>query len=102
MALYWTWDFCQRTRIASSSLVVVLQVATFARDKWERIGWHLGFEVAELEEYRVKSGSLYLRLLYLLEDWKKKQRCPTVGAIILACEKAGIGGEARRKLNIRE
>ena len=58
--------------------------------------------MAELEEYRVKSDRLYLRLLYLLEDWKKKQGRPVVGAIISACEKAGIGGEARRKLNIME
>ena len=104
MALYWTLGTLSNTvnRMGSSSLVAVLQVATFARDKWEHIGWHLGFEVAELKEYKEKSDSLYLRLLYLLEDWKKKQGRPIVGAIISACEKAGIGGEARRKLNIME
>ena len=77
----------------------MLQVAKFARDKWERMGRYLGFKNVELKEYKLKQPEdLYLRLLCLLEDWKEKQDRPTVGALISACEKADIGGRAKRVL----
>ena len=80
-------------------MVFILQVAKFARDKWEQIGRYLGFKMVELKEYKLKQpDNLYLRLLCLLEDWKEKEDRPRVGALISACEKADIGGKAKRVL----
>ena len=78
-------------------MVVVLQVAKMARDKWMEIGRYLGFKMEELTDYEEKEPkSMQKRLLRLLVDWRKKEKDPSVGALISACEKADVGGEAER------
>ena len=81
-------------------LFVVLQVADVARDKWWQIGLSLGFKRAEMAEYE-ETKSLHYRLFCLLVDWKRKAEYPTVENIVLACEKADVGGEVKRALHVR-
>ena len=61
---------------------------------------HLGFKSEELKEYEENSKKLRWRLFNLLADWKKKVKHPIVETLISAFEKAGVGGEARRVLNL--
>ena len=79
----------------------MLQVAKIARAKWVEIGLCLGFKLEELDDYEEKEPkSLCHRLLRLLVDWKKREKHPTIREIVAACEKAHIGGEAKRVLNV--
>jgi hypothetical protein len=71
-------------------------VAEVARSKWREIGLLLGFSNKELQEYEQKRQSCFIRLLQLLECWRQRERHPTVGAIIDACERAGVGGMVER------
>ena len=80
-------------------MIVMLQVAEVARDKWVEIGLYLGFKVEEIDEYEEREPkSLYRRLLRLLVDWKRIIECPKVGDLVAACIKAGIGGRVKRAL----
>ena len=81
-------------------LFVVLQVADVARDKWWQIGLSLGLKMVELVEYE-ETKSLHYRLFCLLVDWKRKSEYPTVENIVLACQKAGVGGEVKRALQLQ-
>ena len=70
-----------------------------ARDKWVEIGRYIGFKMEELNDYEEKEPkSMQKCLLRLLVDWKKKDKHPSVRALISACEKADVGGEAERVL----
>jgi hypothetical protein len=82
--------------IADSQLTMV---ADIARDRWWQIGLSLGLTRAELSEYE-ETKSLHYRLFCILADWKRKVEDPTVEDIIVACEKAGVGGEVRRILQM--
>lgn len=74
-------------------------VAEAFKDKWFKLGYHLGFNVSDLREYEEKAkGNLYRCTLEMLSDWEKKEKNPTVMALLSACEGAGVGGEARRVL----
>ena len=82
-------------------MVVVLQVAKVARDKWLDVGRALGFKMEELEDYREKEPrSLHHRLLYLLGDWKRKEENPSIETLVRACTEAGIGGDVKRELGL--
>jgi hypothetical protein len=82
-------------------LVVVLQIAKIARDKWLEVGLALKFEMVELDDYEEReSKSLERRLLRLLHDWKAKVDYPTVNALVTACTTAGIGGAVKRELGL--
>ena len=81
----------------------MFQVAQAVRLKWRQVGRCLGFEMADLAEYKEKEPeSLHERLLLLLEDWKNREQQPTVGALISACTKAKVGGKAKRVLKVVE
>ena len=44
-----------------------------------------------LDGYEEKEPkSMYQRLLHLLVDWKKKENCPAVEAIVSACERQAL------------
>ena len=78
---------------------VVLQVAMVARTKWLEVGQYLGLKMSDLEEYEEREPkSLHYRLFRLLVDWKRKVENPTVGDVVLACQKAGVGGDVKRAL----
>ena len=82
-------------------LFVVLQVAKVAGSKWLQIGVHLGFKTHELDEFEEREPkSLHSRFFRLLVAWKNKVELPTVGTLVLACEEAGIGGAARRAIQV--
>ena len=73
-----------------------MQVASVSRDKWLEVGVYLGFQMKELNEYEEREPkSLKRRLLRLLVHWQKNEEHPTVGALVAACEKAGIGGKVK-------
>ena len=81
----------------------MLQVARIAKDKWREIGHHLGFKMVDLDEYEERETKrLHCRLFRLLVDWKRKVEDPTVGDILLACQKSGVGGEVKRALQAPE
>lgn len=78
-------------------------VAKIAKANWQEIGLHLGFESADMDEYEAREPrSLHYRLFHLLVDWKRRVDNPTVGDVILACQKAGTGGEVKRALQDAE
>ena len=57
----------------SHLLVVVLQVAKVAREKWLEVGLALGFEMEELDEFKEREQKrFHSRLLRLLVNWNKK------------------------------
>ena len=73
-----------------------MQVASVSRDKWLEVGLYLEFNMEELNEYEEREPkSLKRRLLRLLVDWQKNKQHPTVGALVAACEKAGVGGKVK-------
>ena len=77
----------------------MLQVAEVARSKWRDVGLALGLEMEEMDEYEEREPkNLKWRLSRLLSDWKKKVDNPTVGALVLACTNADVGGEVKRVL----
>ena len=83
----------------------MLQVAEVGRAKWLEIGLALGFSMEELDEYEEREPKrLDRRPLCLLVDWEKRMEDPTVGAVVSACNHAGIGGAVKRELHrlIRE
>ena len=80
---------------------VVLQVSVAAGSKWLEIGVFLGFKTEELDGYEEREPKcLHHRLFWLLADWKKREVHATVGALLLACQKAGVGGEVKRELGL--
>jgi hypothetical protein len=74
-------------------------VAKSVRRKWLDVGLNLGISYDFMQEYRLKEPeSLYHRLLAVLCDWKSKEDNPTVRTLLKACEKADVGGDAKRAL----
>ena len=72
-----------------------------AGSKWLAVGVFLGFKVGELDGYEEREPKyLHRRLFRLLADWEKRQDHATVGALLSACQQAGIGGEVKRELGL--
>ena len=56
-----------------------------------------------MQEYELRHPrSYHLRLLAVLNDWKRKEEKPTVGELIAACNQADVGGQAKRLLNYKD
>ena len=80
-----------------------MQVAEVAGIKWQDIALNLGFKSHHLNEFAHREqNSLKKRLFHLLVAWKYKEYRPTVGVLISACRKAGIGGEVERVIQKTE
>jgi hypothetical protein len=75
-------------------------VSQAAGSKWQEIGVHLGLKTEQLRSYGTSEPNDFRRLISLLEDWVQRVDRPTVGALVLACERAQVGGVVKRSLGL--
>lgn len=73
-------------------------VTSLARDKWRELGRALGFEDVELYEY---DASRFLTMRekahQIVCNWMRRDgEAATVGRLLEACDKVGVGGNVRR------
>jgi hypothetical protein len=70
--------------------------------KWKEIGLHLRFSDQEIQEFELREPHNYfLRLLSVLNQWKRRETEPVVGVLVAACTQAGVEGEAKRLLKYK-
>jgi hypothetical protein len=76
-------------------------IANNLGDKWKEIGLQLGWKYGELEDFEQSERHLNLRLLAVLDKWKRSGE-RKVGELVAACVRANVGGDAKRLLKYKD
>ena len=91
------------TSRADSEMVtpfIIEKVAENGSERWHEIGIYLGVSRSVLTECDQPLYTLKEKLRKVLSAWTNENRQATVGQLLSACDKAGVGGIVRRVLEL--
>ena len=91
------------TSRADSEMVtplIIEKVAENGSERWHEIGIYLGVSQTMLTECYRPLYTLKEKLNLVLSAWTNDNRQATVGQLLSACDKAGVGGIVRRVLEL--
>ena len=73
-----------------------MTVAAEARDRWENLALEMGFETADLRDFRADTN--IVSATKVIERWMKSSQAPTGKALLQICERVDLSERHIRKV----